>query len=179
MKSAHVNRICSLAMVRLAMLVVVVLCYSCGGDRSAAKPKSNPPLLGQNSKQTIDMFAASCPTRISWSGADAVLCISNAQTLELYRLAFNDEGLVEAIGLSMFPDDAALLRTFDRAIAPIVDPRMVSTLRASITAPSGEAMHLPGSNFLMSSWQTLTRPDGTTGKIVVWSYSPPRQRVAE
>ena len=157
-----------------ALIAGAVAAWGCKAKEKEIEPSPPTPLLGQFSPRTSEHVSKTCKGALAWSGTKSVTCVVEDKPLRYYTLDFADSGLVTMISFGGI-DDAAVEELLDRVIAPLADPSVVPTLRASIRTSNHTTEPVAGIPFLATArddWDTK----GARRPLLMWMYSPPPAR---
>lgn len=158
----------SLPLMRLLYLAAVA--GACGGKANEAEPVLEPALLGTYSPAIADQISKSCRGELAWDDTRSVMCVISAdKPRRYYSIDFDANGVVIGISFTGL-ERPEIVETFDRAISPIVAPSVRDALRGSISTLGPAATHI--SERLMGGTKLLSLADGTTPRLLNWSYSP-------
>jgi hypothetical protein len=146
-----------------------IVLFACGSNRSEPMPEADPLPLGRYSAATIEHLSKSCRGAVSWPNADTFECHSGPKLRDGYFVWFDKSGAIVHVSFAGFDHDQ-ITEIFERAIAPIVEPSIRTTLQRSIPTLSQSATVLAPRLLGSSSVQTM--PDGSTRRLLSWGYEP-------
>jgi hypothetical protein len=178
----------NLAVQLVALLALSDIGAACTNTRSESSRSGSvaPARLGLKTPAMMSHLASACAAKLTQPTERSVSCTLDAAGRAL-AIEIDPEGRVTAIELQRHRDDAELLRTFDRMIAPIVPAEIRDRLRASISTLPPD-VHREGSSTsgvlgayddgsaLQVIWllpDAAMRASWGELKSVTWHYLPP------